>query len=45
VSLLHPLDAICDGKLWLEEQWMHAEFGESHEAYCRKVAALVPYIL
>jgi protein-S-isoprenylcysteine O-methyltransferase Ste14 len=32
-------------KLRLEEKWMRAEFGETYEAYSRRVAALVPYIL
>jgi len=32
-------------KLSLEEKWMRAEFGQSYEAYSRRVAALVPYIL
>jgi len=31
-------------KLKLEEKWMRAQFGESYEAYSRRVAALVPYI-
>lgn len=32
-------------KLRLEEKWMREHFGESYEAYSRKVAALVPYII
>lgn len=32
-------------KLKLEEIWMRAEFGESYEAYSRRVIALVPYII
>lgn len=32
-------------KLRLEERWMREQFGESYEAYSRRVAALVPYIL
>lgn len=32
-------------KLRLEEQWMRGQFGDSYEAYCRRTAALVPYIL
>ena len=32
-------------KLRLEEKWMRAQFGESYEAYSRRVAALVPYII
>jgi len=32
-------------KLKLEEKWMRAQFREPYEAYARKVAALVPYIL
>lgn len=32
-------------KLRLEEEWMRARFGEPYEAYSRKVAALVPYVI
>jgi protein-S-isoprenylcysteine O-methyltransferase Ste14 len=32
-------------KLGLQEKWMRAQFGESYEAYSRRVAALVPYII
>lgn len=32
-------------KLKLEEKWMHAQFGQSYDAYAQKVAALVPHIL
>ena len=32
-------------KLRLEEQWMRAQFSELYEAYARRVAALLPYIL
>lgn len=32
-------------KLRLEEKWIRAPFGESYEAYSRRVAALVPYII
>jgi len=32
-------------KLRLEEEWMRAQFGGSYQAYSRKVAALVPYII
>lgn len=32
-------------KLKLEEKWMRAQFGEAYEAYARRVAALVPYIV
>jgi protein-S-isoprenylcysteine O-methyltransferase Ste14 len=31
-------------KLRLEEKWMRVRFGESYEAYSRRVAALVPHI-
>ena len=31
-------------KLRLEEKWMRAQFGESYEAYSRRVPALVPFI-
>ncbi len=41
--------ALAFGALWqklkLEEKWMHAQFGESYEAYSRRVSALVPHIL
>ncbi|MGA2483846.1 MAG: isoprenylcysteine carboxylmethyltransferase family protein [Candidatus Acidiferrales bacterium] len=41
--------ALVFGALWrklrLEEKWMRAKFGESYEAYSRRVAALVPYII
>jgi protein-S-isoprenylcysteine O-methyltransferase Ste14 len=40
--------ALIFGTLWpklkLEEKWMHAHFGDSYEAYSRRVAALVPYL-
>jgi protein-S-isoprenylcysteine O-methyltransferase Ste14 len=32
-------------KLRLEEKWMRGQFGESYEAYSRRVAALVPYVI
>lgn len=32
-------------KLRLKEKWMRAQFGESYEAYSRRVSALVPGIL
>ena len=41
--------ALVFGALWyklrLEEKWMRAQFGESYEAYSRRVSALVPYII
>lgn len=41
--------ALVFGALWhklnLEERWIREEFGESHEVYCRRVAALVPYVV
>jgi protein-S-isoprenylcysteine O-methyltransferase Ste14 len=41
--------ALVFGALWnklrLEEKWMRAQFGESYEAYSRRVAALVPHII
>ena len=41
--------ALVFGALWqklkLEEKWMRVQFGESYEAYSRRVAALVPHIL
>ena len=41
--------AIVFSELWrklkLEEKWMRAQFGEPYEAYCRRVKALVPYIV
>jgi protein-S-isoprenylcysteine O-methyltransferase Ste14 len=37
------------GVLWLklrmEEQWMRAQFGPQYEAYARRTAALVPFVL
>jgi protein-S-isoprenylcysteine O-methyltransferase Ste14 len=32
-------------KLRLEERWMLRQFGEAYHAYCRKVAALIPFLL
>ncbi len=32
-------------KLRLEERWMRQEFGEEYRAYCRRVPALIPFIL
>ena len=32
-------------KLRLEEKWMRAQFGESYEAYSRRVASLVPHVI
>lgn len=32
-------------KLRIEEHWMHEQFGEAYEAYCRRVSALVPFVL
>lgn len=41
--------ALVFGALWhklrLEEKWMRAQFGEPYEAYARRVAALVPYVI
>ncbi len=41
--------ALVFGVLWhklkLEEKWMRAQFGEPYETYCRRVAALVPYVV
>ena len=41
--------ALVFGGLWpklrLEEKWMRAQFGESYEAYSRRVSALVPYVI
>jgi protein-S-isoprenylcysteine O-methyltransferase Ste14 len=41
--------ALVFGSLWsklkLEEKWMREQFGESYEAYSRRVAALVPFII
>jgi protein-S-isoprenylcysteine O-methyltransferase Ste14 len=31
-------------KLRLEERWMQQHFGESYQAYCRRVAALLPFV-
>jgi protein-S-isoprenylcysteine O-methyltransferase Ste14 len=32
-------------KLRLEERWMLDRFGEAYRAYCRKVPALIPFLL
>jgi protein-S-isoprenylcysteine O-methyltransferase Ste14 len=32
-------------KLRFEERWMREQFGESYQAYSRRVAALVPFLL
>jgi len=32
-------------KLRLEESWMRQHFGEAYQAYCRRVAALLPFVL
>jgi len=32
-------------KLLLEERWMHQEFGEVYQAYCRRVPALIPFVV
>ena len=32
-------------KLRLEERWMHERFGSAYLAYCRRVPALIPYVL
>lgn len=32
-------------KLRLEERWMRQHFGAPYQAYCRRVAALLPFIL
>ena len=32
-------------KLRLEECWMREQFGEAYQAYCRRVSALLPFIL
>lgn len=32
-------------KLRLEERWMREQFGETYEAYSRRVAALIPLVL
>lgn len=41
--------ALVFGVLWhklkLEEKWLREEFGESYESYCRRVAALVPFVI
>jgi protein-S-isoprenylcysteine O-methyltransferase Ste14 len=42
-------EALVFGALWsklrLEETLMRAQFGATYEAYSRRVAALVPYIV
>lgn len=41
--------ALVAGALWhkvkLEEVWLREQFGESYEAYRRRVAALVPHVI
>ena len=41
--------ALVFGVLWrkisLEEKWLRVQFGDSYDSYCRRVRALVPYIL
>jgi len=41
--------ALVFGALWrklrLEDKWMRAQFGETYEAYSRRIATLVSYIL
>lgn len=32
-------------KLRLEERWMRQEFGEAYQTYCRRVRALIPFVL
>ena len=32
-------------KLRLEERWMREQFGDAYDAYARRVAALVPYLI
>ena len=32
-------------KLRLEEDLMHQQFGETYQAYCRRVPALIPFVL
>lgn len=32
-------------KLRVEERWMVQQFGEAYQAYCRRVPALVPFVL
>jgi len=31
-------------KLRLEERWMQQHFGPAYQAYCRRVAALLPFV-
>ena len=41
--------ALASAALWrklrLEERWMRQQFGDAYRAYCRHVAALVPFVL
>jgi protein-S-isoprenylcysteine O-methyltransferase Ste14 len=32
-------------KLRIEERWMREQFGQTYQAYCDRVAALVPFVL
>ncbi len=41
--------ALVFGVLWyklgLEEKWLRVQFGDSYDSYCRRVRALIPYVL
>jgi len=36
---------VLRSKLRLEEKWLRVQFGDSYDSYCRRVRALVPYVL
>ena len=36
---------VLGAKLRLEEQWMRTQFGAPYEAYSRRTAAVVPFVL
>jgi len=41
--------ALAAGALWhklrIEERWMRQQFGDAYQAYSRRVAALIPFVL
>lgn len=39
------VSSVIYAKLRLEEKWMRSHFGDTYEAYGRRVAALVPFVL
>jgi protein-S-isoprenylcysteine O-methyltransferase Ste14 len=45
VIVLAMIFFVLWAKLRMEEQWMRAQFGATYEAYSRRTAALVPFVL